>query len=65
MCVLADGRLASGSSDRTIRVWDVASGAEAARLEIDAPVGCLVSIGTGLFVAGDALGRLHWLETID
>ena len=33
LCVLPDGRLASGSYDNTIRLWDVATGAETARLE--------------------------------
>jgi WD40 repeat protein len=33
LCQLADGRLASGSGDHTIRLWDVHTGAETARLE--------------------------------
>ena len=33
LCALPDGRLASGSEDHTIRVWDVTMGAEAARLQ--------------------------------
>ena len=33
LCLLPDGRLALGSYDRTIRLWDAAAGAETARLE--------------------------------
>jgi WD40 repeat protein len=65
LCVLPDGRLASGSFDRTIRLWDLTTGAATARLEIDAAVCCVVTLSAARLVAGDALGRLHWLEVVD
>ena len=71
LCQLADGRLASGSYDKTIRLWDVQTGSchEITRLEVDAPVTCLASLLLaapldGRLVAGDQLGRLHWLEIV-
>jgi tetratricopeptide (TPR) repeat protein len=33
LCVLPDGRLVSGSDDKTIRLWDPASGTEIGRIE--------------------------------
>ena len=65
LCVLPDGRLASGAYDYTIRLWDVTAGGETARLEIDAPIPCLAALPFGRLVAGDAIGRLHWLEIVD
>jgi WD40 repeat protein len=66
LCVLPDGRLASGSWDNTIRLWDVAVQQEISRLEVDAPIGCLTALPSDArLVAGDVLGRLHWLEVID
>jgi WD40 repeat protein len=64
LCVLPDGRLASGSRDKTIRLWEIAARREIARLEIDNGVGCLAALLDGRLVAGDANGRLHWLEII-
>lgn len=64
LCVLPDGRLASGSRDKTIRLWEIAARREIARLETDNGVGCLAALLDGRLVAGDANGCLHWLEII-
>jgi WD40 repeat protein len=63
LCMLPDGRLASGSYDG-IRLWDVTTAAETARLEADAPISCLTALADLHLVAGDTLGRLHWLEVV-
>ena len=39
--------------------------ADSARLETDAPVNCVLALSTIHLVAGDSLGRLHWLEPVD
>jgi hypothetical protein len=65
LCALVDGRLASGSWDNTIRLWDAKTGTETARLETDAPILCLALAPSGGLVAGDSIGRLHWLEIVD
>jgi WD40 repeat protein len=64
-CVLPDGYLASGSTDGTIQLWDVAVRREISRLEVDAPVICLTALRSNRLAAGDELGRLHWLEIVD
>ncbi len=65
LCVLPHNQIASGSEDNTIRIWDVVTAHEITRLEVDAAVNCLVAPPDGHLVAGDALGRLHWLEIVE
>jgi hypothetical protein len=43
----------------------VKTGTESARLEIDAPVHYLITFSAARCVAGDRLGRMHWLEVVD
>jgi WD40 repeat protein len=65
MCVLPDGRLATGSWDNVIQLWDTATGREITRLDVEAPVVCITALSAARIVAGDWVGRLHWLEIVD
>ena len=65
--VLVDGRRAlSGSLDRTLRLWDLDTGAELARLTFDAVTSALASPPQrGRVMVGDAGGHLHVVELIE
>jgi WD40 repeat protein len=63
LVVLPNGRLASGGEDG-VRLWDPACAAEIARLEVDGTIACLAALPDGRLVAGDMLGRLHWLVIV-
>jgi WD40 repeat protein len=55
-----------GAADNTIRLWELNSGAETAKLETDdVPINCITALPAARLVAGDAIGRLHWLEIVD
>jgi WD40 repeat protein len=68
LCMLPDGRLVSGWGDKTIRLWELFARSEVSRLEVDAPIECLIALTAvpGIhLIAGDQIGRLHWLEVVD
>jgi WD40 repeat protein len=66
LVVLADGRLASGSDDHTIKIWDPTSAEPESnhpQFIADAAITSLAFLtATSTLVAGDASGRLHWLR---
>ncbi len=65
VAVLPDGRLASGSDDNSIRLWEGSTGQETARLEVDFAVLSFAVLAEKRLAAGDQGGRIHWLEIVD
>ena len=57
-------RIVTASDDRTARIWDAATGAEIARMTVDAGVTAL-SIHSTAIALGDALGRIHVFDAED
>jgi WD40 repeat protein len=58
-----DGRVAvSTSHDKTLKVWEVASGVLLATFTCDAAALCCAFINDRHVIAGDAGGRIHFLE---
>jgi WD40 repeat protein len=64
LALLTNEILASGSTDRAVRLWSLKDGIEIARLDLDAPIYSLAAGDRCQLVAGDELGRLHWLEAL-
>jgi WD40 repeat protein len=55
-------QILSVSDDHTARLWDLTTGRELAVFIADAPFWCCAAGSDELFIAGDALGRVHFLH---
>ena len=64
--LLPDGKRAlSWSSDWTLRLWDLAATQERARFYAEGTVTALVECGPNGFFAGDATGRVYFLQPVE
>ena len=55
----------SASHDRTLRVWDVASGRLIAVYPCDSEAYAVAAAADGRFLAGTASGQLHFLTLVN
>jgi WD40 repeat protein len=65
--VTPDGhRAVSASNDRTLRLWDLESGKAIATYTGDGRINsCALTPDWRTIIAGDALGRMHFLRLVD
>jgi WD40 repeat protein len=54
--------VASGSIDRSLRLWNLGTGQLVSTLHIDAECLAIAIMGPGRIVVGDDFGRLHVIE---
>ena len=61
-----DGRYAvSGSVDRTLRIWDLQTGASSTTFHGDTPfLSIAITPDSQTIVAGDVEGRIHFLRPV-
>ncbi len=64
LAILPDGRLVAGT-DRHVAIWRPDFQRICASFATDARVGRVLTLPSGQIVAGDASGRLHFLELIE
>ncbi len=63
LALMPDGkRFVSASSDQSLKVWDLATGAHVATFYGDGIFTTCVVAPSGTIVAGEATGRIHFLE---
>jgi WD40 repeat protein len=67
VAVMPDGRRAvSASMDRTLRLWDLESGKEIAAFTGEGDMlSCAIVPDRQMIIAGDALGRVHFLRLVE
>jgi WD40 repeat protein len=66
VALLPDSRRAlSASDDKTLKLWDLETGVQVAAFTCDAAARCCACIDDRRLVAGDQLGRLHWLALVE
>lgn len=64
IAVLTSGHLVSCGDDRIIRLWNPNTGELLDNLDTDTKVTTILGVADGSLVAGDAMGRIHWVDVV-